>query len=103
VAERTPADGAAGGKPPSARAARAALDGQLTGVLRGRTTVWVFLTWWDSGATQRLLGVLADADDPRGRDAVERCRAAAEEHRARRIDDEELLDLLVLAREALRG
>jgi hypothetical protein len=72
-------------------------------VLRERTTVETFRAWWDRDATRGMLGALTQVQNPPGRKAVGLFRAAVEDHRARRIGDEDLLDLLVLAREALRG
>jgi hypothetical protein len=102
VAGISPATDAGGGCPIDPEAARAALDEGLTAVVRGRTSVREFRAWWKRDGAGGVLGALSDAEDPRGRAAVDRCREALEEHRKRRIDDEELLDLLVLAREALR-
>jgi hypothetical protein len=82
---------------------RDTLDHHLTAVLRGRSTIAWFAAWWERSMATGLLDSLTPEDDPRGRKAVDLCRIALDDHRAHRIGDEDLLDLLLLAREALRG
>jgi hypothetical protein len=102
VAETSRAGRAVGGCPIDPAAARTALDERLTAVVRGRISVREFRAWWNRDAAGGVLGALSEAEDRRGRAAVDSCRDALEEHRKRRIGEEELLDRLVLAREALR-
>jgi hypothetical protein len=82
---------------------RAALDFHLTAVLRGRSTVAGFAVWWDRATTAGLLDVLTPDADRRGCKAVDLCRLALDDRRRARIGDEDVLDLLRLAREALSG
>src|SRR5688572_21000219 len=96
--DRHPVDG-----PIDRGAVRDTLDFHLTTVLRGRSTIAWFAAWWARAATTGLLDQLTADVDLRARNAIDLCRLALDDHRAGRIGDEDLLDLLLLAREALRA
>jgi hypothetical protein len=84
-------------------AVRETLDFHLTTVLRGRATIAWFAAWWERAATTGLLDHLTVEVGLPARNAVDLCQPALDDYRAGRIGDEDLLDLLLLAREALRG
>jgi hypothetical protein len=85
------------------RTVRAAFERQIGLVLQGTVGVGGFLAWWEANDAPRLLGRLTPQNDPAGRDAVDRTRAAVHDRRAGRIGDAELIWRLRLVLEELRG
>jgi hypothetical protein len=85
------------------RTTRTTLEFQLDAVLGGRIPIGTFAAWWDRCAAEGRLDALTYLVDPGACKAVELCRLVLEDHRAGKLDDEDLHYLLGLARLDLRG
>jgi hypothetical protein len=103
VAEPHAAGADAGDGPADPRAMRAELTRQLGATLDGSATLAEFAAWWGANDTEALLGSLTYLIDPGACKAIDLCGVALADHRAGKLEDEDLYYLLGLARRDLRG